>query len=121
MAAKRRRIGPYEYPLKDEDIEKVLRNCGGYQHVAAKQLGVSPSWLSTRISKSEKLTQLKFDLMEERIDTYEIALDDLMAKRDTTAIIFFLKTMGKKRGYSQDVFTENNLSAIKAFLDMQRS
>ena len=116
----RRKDALTKLEISDEEIEKALRDAKGYQNKAAILLKVSRYWLSSRIKKSPHLTSLKDDLMECRIDDYEQQLDECMKKHDVAAIIFFLKTVGKKRGYTQELLTESNLSAIKAFMDSNR-
>jgi len=106
--------------ISDEEIEKALNACAGYQNKAAEKLKVSRGWLCNRIKQSPYLSTLKDQMIEARIDEYEIRLDELMKELDVTAIIFFLKTIGKRRGYTQDILTESNLSAIKAYMDMHR-
>ena len=108
-------------PLSVEDVKKTLIECRGYQYLTAERLGVSGACISQIINKNPELKVVRDELMEIRIDKAEIALESRMLEgKDITAIIFFLKTIGKKRGYCQEMLTEDNLSAIKSFMDMHR-
>ncbi|NDD54799.1 hypothetical protein EBZ39_13205 [bacterium] len=59
--------------------------------------------------------------MELKIDVAEEMLEQRIKDKSDTALIFFLRTKARHRGYSQDVLTDNNLSAIKEYLNMQRA
>ena len=58
------------------------------------------------------------DIVEGVIDHVESKLFENINKNDTTSIIFFLKTRGKKRGYveRQEIDFENPITGIK-FID----
>lgn len=66
---------------------------------AAKALTISRSTLYEMVNASPVLQAELADARERRLDEAEDWLRDKMEKGDTAAIIFFLKTQGKSRGY----------------------
>ena len=83
-------------------------------------MGVSTAWLSYKINAIPELKELRDELMELKIDVAEETLEQRIREKSDTCLIFFLRTKARHRGYSQDVLTESNLSAIKEYLNMQR-
>ena len=83
-------------------VQKALVDCRGMVTYAAKQLGTTYDNLTRYIKANPKLESLIVALQERRLDFAESKLDALIEKEDKTAIIFFLKTKGKKRGYIED-------------------
>lgn len=73
--------------------------CGGRVAVAARRLGLSRSCLHDRIAKSEALKRTLELAREELLDEAEDALRTLIKAGDIQAVIFTLRTLGKKRGY----------------------
>jgi len=108
-------------PPTIEQIKDTLEKCAGYQNKAAIALGVSTAWLSLKINSTQELKELRDQIMELKIDVAEEMLEQRIKDKSDTALIFFLRTKARHRGYSQDVLTENNLSAIKEYLNMQRA
>jgi hypothetical protein len=108
-------------PPTIEQIKDTLEKCAGYQNKAARAMGVSAAWLSMKINSTPELKELRDELMELKIDVAEETLEQRIKDKSDTALIFFLRTKARHRGYSQDVLTENNLSAIKEYLNMQRA
>lgn len=68
---------------------------------AAKEAGIEEKehyhWLKT----DEKYKEAVHNVLEQVTDTVEDALFNLISKGNVTAIIFYLKTRGKHRGYAQ--------------------
>ena len=83
-------------------VQKALTENRGLVTYAAKALGSSFDNLNRYIKANPKLEKLIEALQERRLDFAESKLDSLIDKEDKTAIIFFLKTRGKKRGYIED-------------------
>ncbi len=101
--------------IKDEDIAKALWATKGLQYLAAEMLGCSPGLVCLRIKESPYLQAVVYDAREKRIDLAEKALSRLIEQDDTTAILFLLKTIGKKRGYEQEV---QKVVDAKDYLDL---
>lgn len=85
-----------------EEVRQALTDCRGMVTYAAKKLGTTWDTLTKYIKENPKLESHIIALQERRLDYAESKLDSLIDKEDKTAIIFFLKTKGKKRGYVED-------------------
>ena len=122
-----KRSGPPIPPITNQKIVKALKETNGLLYLAADILDITCQSLGQRINRTPELKELRADLLEKRLDIAEKKLLDAIKdakcdeKGDITAIVFFLKTKGRHRGYAQDELTKENLSAIKAFMDMQRT
>jgi len=105
----------------EEEIKNALIKHNGFQYKAAKWLGISASRLCEIIKKSAMLKEVQKEIQELILDEAEIALQDrIHQEKSDVALIFFLKTRGRNRGYVQETPLDTNLSAIKSFMDMQR-
>lgn len=85
----------------NKKIIDALRAAGGVVTAAAEILGYSRPALSTRINADPELKAAAEESRETLVDAAETGLFDLIKKRDTTAIIFALKTRGRGRGYDE--------------------
>lgn len=85
--------------LTVEQIENALRAKAGNISEAARSLGVSRTTFYRRIEESPRLQEYLEDAREALVDIAESALRAEVLDRNITAIIFALKTQGKKRGY----------------------
>jgi hypothetical protein len=98
---------PKKRVLSDEAIEKALLTCGGWHSLTAAKLGYSRGYITDRINSSEHLKKIQYEIAEERTDRYEKALDNhAFNEANLTAVIFYLKTLGRKRGYSENQETD---------------
>lgn len=88
-------------PMKYDpvDVIEAIRKGGGYVSAAARHLGCSTQTIYNYIDRFPEVADAKRDIEERQLDTAEIALLDAIAKSELTAIIFYLKTKGKRRGY----------------------
>ena len=80
------------------ELKKAIDGSGGYITEIAARLKCDWHTAKDYITKNDLTEYLKQE-EETRIDKAERKLDSLIDGGDTTAIIFFLKTKGKKRGY----------------------
>lgn len=88
--------------ISDEAIGKALMAHKGLQYLAAQSLGMHSVTLSSRISKSPYLQRIREEAHELRVDSAEQQLQRLIDEdANIAAIIFFLKTRGRHRGYSE--------------------
>lgn len=79
-------------------IEKAIVKAFGNLSAASKSLGVDRVSLYKWIEQ-DGLEQAVVEGRNSRLDFVEGKLDQKIDGGDTTAIIFFLKTQGKSRGY----------------------
>lgn len=79
-------------------IEKAIVKAFGNLSTAAKSLSVDRATLYKWIEQ-EGLEEAVIEGRNTRLDFVESKLDQKINSGDTTAIIFFLKTQGKNRGY----------------------
>lgn len=80
------------------DIKKAIDGSGGYITEIAARLKCDWHTAKDYITKLGLEEYLKLE-EETRLDKAERKLDQQIDAGDTTALIFFLKTKGKKRGY----------------------
>lgn len=96
----------------DEEIVKAIFEHKGLMTFAADHLGITYTWIHKRISESLYLQEAMEYVREKRIDKAEDHLDKLVEKGNVTALIFFLKTIGKKRGYIEGEVKETPPESI---------
>lgn len=91
-------------------IIDALEKTGGVITAAAKSLNTSRVSLYKWIEADGKLREAKEQAEESLLDLAESKLFQAINKGDMTAIIFTLKTRGKKRGYveRQEVHIDKN-------------
>lgn len=86
---------------------KAIVNAKGNITTAAKSLGVTRktvySWI-TEYDISDSIEEGR----NTRLDLAESQLDKLIEEGNVTAIIFFLKTQGKERGYTERTEVESS-------------
>jgi len=85
--------------IKIEDYKKALKAANGLFSVAAKTLGVTPQAVAKRIKTNKPLKEYVEALLERELDFVESKLMTQINNDNLTAIIFYLKCKGKKRGY----------------------
>lgn len=81
-----------------EIIEKAIVKAFGNLSTAARSLSVERQTLYTWIAQ-EGLDECVIEGRNRRLDFAESMLDKAMQNDNITAIIFYLKTQGKSRGY----------------------
>ena len=82
-----------------EQFIKAIENSGGYISLIADRVGCA---ISTVYEWKEKDDDVRSALDREKIRQVDFAegkLQSLIKKENPTAIIFYLKTQGKSRGY----------------------
>ena len=79
----------------------ALRDARGIITTACEAVGISRETYRNWKNKDPEFRQQAEDIEETQIDMVEGKLLNAIERGDTTAIIFYLKTKGKKRGYSE--------------------
>ena len=83
---------------KEQYIEAIHKS-GGLLTAAADGLGVSRGAIYDAAKRHPEIQQAIEDARDRTTDMAESKLAQKIAEGDNTAIIFYLKTQGKKRGY----------------------
>jgi len=85
--------------FKVEHVEEALRASGGVVSDAAQKLGCSPASVRNYIRRHKSLQRVLEEVIEANLDLAESALLTAIAQGNMTAVIFYLKTKGRSRGY----------------------
>jgi hypothetical protein len=105
--AKKPRQKPGRKALRtDEEVIAALQAAEGVQSVAAASLRIARSTMTDYIKRSAAIKTAYEDINETTIDHVEGKLMTEINKGNITAIIFYLKTKGKHRGYVETNFHE---------------
>tara|TARA_Y100000310_G_scaffold304198_1_gene343120 strand:+ start:86 stop:565 length:480 start_codon:yes stop_codon:yes gene_type:complete len=87
--------------LRVGQVEAALRATSGIQAAAARKLGTSRQAIAGFIKRNVSLQKVVEEVVETTLDVAEAELIKQLASGNMTAIIFYLKTKGKDRGYSE--------------------
>ena len=98
--------------ISNDDIVKAYQKKGCNVSATCTALGISRQTFYVRKNSDAELREKLEEADESIIDFAESKLVEAVGEGDLTAIIFLLKTKGKKRGYVEKV--ENDVS-INAF------
>jgi GTP cyclohydrolase II len=85
--------------VTDEQIQKVLIQTGGMISPAAHQLDVTRNAVYKRIRDNPDLRDALEEIRESLIDYAEGQLQRKIREGHPSCIMFYLRTMGKSRGY----------------------
>lgn len=95
-------------PKHEEDVQKdkdrlleSLKECSGIVTFACEKVGLSRQTFYRWCRDDPEFKERVDAINELQIDVAEASLLKKIQKGDTTAIIFYLKTKGKDRGYSE--------------------
>ncbi len=80
-------------------IKAALMECGGRVSDAAQRLGCDPHELRIRIERSPHLQKTLENIREDQVDMAESRLLERIDKGELSAITFFLKCQGRRRGW----------------------
>ena len=81
------------------EVQALIPECNGNIAAIARRLRVSRAYIYKRINEAPALRGAIEDAREAMLDNVESALYKQVLEGNTTAMIFWLKTQGKKRGY----------------------
>ena len=104
--------------MNKEKFLKHLKDGKGIVSYASQKTGITRKTYYNWINKDADFKQKCEDIQEEIIDIVESKLLSKINDEDLTAIIFYLKTKGKNRGYVERV--ENEVS-INPFEELMKS
>lgn len=93
----------------EEVIEAIKKN-NGFLAPAARDLGIARSTIFRYVSRYPTIKQAVDDLRDENIDFAEHQLMKAIKNGSIPAIMFFLKTVGRNRGYVERQEVEGNLT-----------
>jgi hypothetical protein len=93
--------GKSKRPYKQQQVIDALVAADGAITIAAKRLGTSYRHLKKYIDASDKLTEVLHGIEEINLDAAESTLFAAIKEGNLTATIFYLKTKGKGRGYTE--------------------
>tara|TARA_R100001163_G_C4925890_1_gene104025 strand:- start:58 stop:438 length:381 start_codon:yes stop_codon:yes gene_type:complete len=82
-----------------ESLLNAIKSSKGIVTNICKGLGISRQAFYERVNKDEELLTALQDSREEIIDFAETKLIELIRNGNASAIFFYLKTVGKERGY----------------------
>lgn len=99
---------PRGVTFKNKQIIEALEKSAGIITVAAQMLGMHRECLSRRISRTKELQEAMQAISERTLDLAEGQLFKAIKNGNMTAVIFYLKTKGTRRGYAEkrDVYGE---------------
>ena len=82
-------------------VARALTAAGGLVTSTAKRLGCAPKTVYRYIERFPALKHVLTEARESTMDLAESKLIEAIKNGNLTAIIFFLKTQGKSRGYTE--------------------
>ena len=82
-------------------VSRALDAAGGLVTSTAKHLGCAPKTVYRYIERFPALKDVLREARESSVDLAESKLIEAIKNGNLTAIIFFLKTQGKSRGYTE--------------------
>lgn len=104
--------------MKKEKIKFLenLRQGRGIISYACEKTGISRATYYNWLNSDEEFKRACEDINESVIDVVESKLLTQINDDNLTAIIFFLKTKGKKRGYVEKVENDVSINAFEKLL-----
>jgi len=97
----------------NKTILETLEKTGGLIRPAATRLDVARNTLYLWISENEELQKGLQGIRDGMIDMAEGVLFQMVQEKNTTAVIFMLKTLGKERGYIETQKFEHSGAAFE--------
>lgn len=88
-----------EEQLSHASVIQALKSSGGIYSAAALMLGVTRQTVSNYVKRHPHIYQASLEATEDVLDLAETKLIQKIKEGHMTALIFYLKTKGKERGY----------------------
>jgi len=105
-------IGGAVVKFRKEKVIAVYKTKGCNVSATCKAVGVSRAHFYRIKKSSKKFARALKDAEESNIDNVETALLSAVGEGNITAIIFFLKTKGRKRGYVEKIEHDTTITSI---------
>ncbi|MDD3404961.1 MAG: hypothetical protein PHH23_01665 [Paludibacteraceae bacterium] len=99
-------------------VAELFAKKGCNIYATCEAAGISRRTFYNWLNRDKKFSQLIEDSQEALLDAAESKLISKINDGDTTSIIFFLKTKGKKRGYVEQI--EQKVE-VNPFLELMKS
>lgn len=87
--------------VSTEAICNALSETFGLVTLAARRLGIHPSTIYNRAKKTKKIQEAIDIARDNLVDNAELRLREAINRGDAWAVAFTLRTIGKKRGYTE--------------------
>ena len=100
-----------------EDIASMYEKKGCNVTATCTALGISRKTFYEWKSKKKKLAEALEDVEESILDWAESKLKQHIEDNDLQALIFFLRTKGKKRGYVEKTESDVNINAFQKLME----
>ena len=84
-----------------EQVEAALQASAGIRSAAAMKLGCSARTIRNYLDRSPQLREVEAEIVDQNLDLAETKLLTAIRDGNLTAVIFYLKTKGKARGYTE--------------------
>ena len=94
-------------------IKNAIDGSGGLYPQIAKKLGCNWHTAKSHVEKYTETLEAYNDESEKILDLAESKLFENIRDNDNTAIIFYLKTKGRNRGYIERVETKHSFDETK--------
>jgi hypothetical protein len=108
------------YDAIKKNFPETLEKCMGNVTLACRNVGISRDTFYKWYKEDEAFKAKCSAIKETVIDFVESKLIERINEKDTTSIIFYLKTQGKGRGYVERIETTGkDGGAIKQEVDLQ--
>jgi len=95
--------GGHYIKLRAEQVIPALQELDGNVYLAAKKLGVERGSLYRFVKKYPKIQEIINQARESMVDLGESKLKQAVLKGEAWAVCFTLKTLGKSRGYIEQL------------------
>jgi hypothetical protein len=82
-------------------VEQALRQSAGISALAANALGCTPKTVRNYLRRHQELRAVVDDLVETSLDLAESKLIQSLNNGERWAVLFYLETKGKGRGYTR--------------------
>jgi hypothetical protein len=91
----------HRHKFSVKQVAAALELAGGIYTGAAEKLGCAPNTIRNYVERYPRLKRICDTVVDQHLDMAETKLLKAIDAENMTAIIFFLKTKGKHRGYSE--------------------